>query len=151
MILARGKEALDRIQSSYTKTARVVVGDMADLSLPQKAVDVAIKEFGRLDGLVLNHGVLPPVTTIGNCDLGAWKENFDVNFFSAVAFVSKRYEVINYLGLQLVGQGCSPIPSTQQRSHPLHLIRGRSHWLWQLGSVRCFEGCIESPYKNAVY
>lgn len=88
VILARGKEALEKLQSDHPKQVRVVAGDMADLSLAQTAVEVAEKEFGQIDGLVINHGVLPPVTTIEKCDIEAWKQNFDVNFFSAVAFVS---------------------------------------------------------------
>ncbi|MCJ1425951.1 hypothetical protein MMC29_003852 [Sticta canariensis] len=86
VILARGKEALEELQSEYPKQVRTVAGDMADFSLAQTAVELTIKEFGQIDGLVINHGSLPPVTTVGNCDIEAWKQNFNVNFFSAVAF-----------------------------------------------------------------
>lgn len=61
---------------------------MANFSLAQEALNVAIKEFGQLDGLVINHGMLPPVTNIEMSEIEAWKHNFDVNFFSAVAMVS---------------------------------------------------------------
>ena len=60
---------------------------MADFSLAQEAVDLTMKEFGQLDGLIINHGMLPPVSKIADSDVGAWKKSFDVNFFSAVAFV----------------------------------------------------------------
>lgn len=95
VILARGKEALEKLQSEYPRQVRVVAGDMADFSLAQTAVEVTMKEFGQIHGLIINHGVLPPVTTIGNCDIEAWKENFNVNFFSAVAFVSAKTKAIN--------------------------------------------------------
>ena len=67
-------------------------GDLADLSLPQKAVDLALKSFGRLDGLLLNHGILGQVGKIAQADLQEWKNGFDINFISLVGFVSKRFE-----------------------------------------------------------
>ena len=95
VILARGKEALEELQSEYPKQVRTVAGDMADFSLAQTAVELTMKEFGQIDGLVINHGSLPPVTTVGNCDIEAWKQNFNVNFFSAVAFVSVNGKTID--------------------------------------------------------
>lgn len=88
VVLARSKHLLDKIQAQYPQQVRVVVGDMSNLSLAQKAVDVTIQEFGRMDGIVINHGILTPVSPVADCDLEAWKNTFDVNFFSAVAFVS---------------------------------------------------------------
>lgn len=66
---------------------RFVAGDLADFALGQKAVDLAVSEFGRLDGLVVNHGILEPVTRVRDSEAEAWRRNFDVNFFSAVAIV----------------------------------------------------------------
>lgn len=106
-MLARGKEALEKLQSQYPKQVRVVIGDIADLSLAQSTADVAIKEFGQINGLVVNHGVLPPVNPVGDADIESWKHNFDVNFFSAVALVCVRKTSSIYLGLLYLGQGCS--------------------------------------------
>lgn len=88
VVLARSEDVLGKIQAQYPQQVRVVVGDMSNLALAQRAVDVTIQEFGRMDGIVINHGVLKPVNPIADCDIEAWKHNFDVNFFSAVAFVS---------------------------------------------------------------
>jgi NAD(P)-dependent dehydrogenase (short-subunit alcohol dehydrogenase family) len=85
--VARSKAPLEALQSQYPKQVRFVAGDLADFSLGQKAVDLAIKEYGQLDGLVVNHGILEPVTRVGDSDAEEWRKNFDVNFFSAVAIV----------------------------------------------------------------
>lgn len=90
VVLARGKEALEKLCSQYPNQVRVVAGDLADLSLAQIAIDVTKKEFGRIHGLVLNHGTLPPVGNVAEIDIKAWKHHFDINFFSAVAFVWVR-------------------------------------------------------------
>lgn len=58
------------------------------LSLPERAVEVALKRFGGLDGLVVNHGTLGPVTRLVDCDLKEWREGVEVNFISVLALVS---------------------------------------------------------------
>jgi NAD(P)-dependent dehydrogenase (short-subunit alcohol dehydrogenase family) len=37
--------------------------------------------------LVINHGTLSPVKRIADSDPSEWRSTYDVNFFSAVAFV----------------------------------------------------------------
>lgn len=86
--MARSQEPLQNLKSKYRKQVEVLSGDLADLSLPQKAVDLALKSFGRLDGMVLNHGILGQVGKIEQADLQEWKKGFDVNFISLVGFVS---------------------------------------------------------------
>ena len=39
-------------------------------------------KFGRLDSLVLNHGVLDPVTPLAEAKAEDWVKGFNVNFFS---------------------------------------------------------------------
>jgi NAD(P)-dependent dehydrogenase (short-subunit alcohol dehydrogenase family) len=50
-------------------------------------IDRAIKAFGRLDGIVINHGVLLPMQKIADANVKEWKQVFDANFFSALALV----------------------------------------------------------------
>ena len=88
MASARNKAALDSFEAESPQQVRTVAGDMADLSLAPKIVQLAQKEFGQLDGLVINHGMLEPVQRIANWTAEEWKRHFDINFFSAVALVS---------------------------------------------------------------
>ncbi|OKP08292.1 hypothetical protein PENSUB_5659 [Penicillium subrubescens] len=86
VVVARSVEPLEKLKEQYSKQVEVVNGDLADFSLAQKAVDAAIKSFGQLDGVVLNHGILGQVGKIAAADVDQWKKDFDVNFFSLVAF-----------------------------------------------------------------
>ena len=52
----------------------------------EKPVLAAIERFGRLDGLVLNHGTLE-AGRVAEMDVACWKRQFDVNFFSCVGLV----------------------------------------------------------------
>jgi len=50
----------------------VLAGDLADSSLPSKAVELAMGRWGRLDALIVNHGGLDPVKKVG-CYLASWE------------------------------------------------------------------------------
>ena len=52
--------------------------------------ELAVKTYGRLDGLVVNHGVLSPMKRIADSTPEEWSKLYDANVFSAVAFV--RYD-----------------------------------------------------------
>jgi NADP-dependent 3-hydroxy acid dehydrogenase YdfG len=86
--VARSKAPLEELKSRYPQQVQFITGDLAQFNLAQETVDLTLKEFGKIDGLIINHGVLDPVATVGNSEPEAWKEAFDINFFSAIAFVS---------------------------------------------------------------
>ena len=89
LVLSRSEKPLEDLRAQYPKQVRVLTGDMANFALAKEAVELTKKEFGQINGAIINHGCLPPVTRVVDSDPEAWKHNFDVNFFSAVAFVSQ--------------------------------------------------------------
>lgn len=56
----------------------------------QQVTDLAVKAFGRLDGLVINHGVLSPMKKIIDSDVDDWRRLYDANVFSALALVTNQ-------------------------------------------------------------
>lgn len=46
-----------------------------------------MSRWGRVDGLIVNHGVLDPVKKISESFVAEWKEAFDINFFGSLALV----------------------------------------------------------------
>lgn len=112
---------------------QIVTGDLGDLSLAQQAVDLAAKEFGRLDGLIVNHGMIEPVAKIRDCKPEDWKRTFDVNLISAVAFVSIDKAIV------LVATEREPRPSlrflslTSTRDASSSLLREQLSGLSALG------------------
>ncbi|KAF9154811.1 hypothetical protein BG015_011925 [Linnemannia schmuckeri] len=92
--VARSQVALQEL-SNHIETElqlkdrfKYVVGDITVESTASEIVDVASKSWGgRLDGLVLNAGILEPLAPIANANVKDWKHNFDVNFFSIVTLV----------------------------------------------------------------
>jgi NADP-dependent 3-hydroxy acid dehydrogenase YdfG len=92
VVIARSVEPLQKLKEQYNNQVEVLNGDLADFSLAQKAVDTAIKTFGQLDGMVLNHGLLGQIGKISEADPQQWKEGFDINFISLVAFVRASHK-----------------------------------------------------------
>ena len=76
-MLARSAQPLQKLKDEFPKQVEVLNGDLADFSLGPKAVDLALKTFGRLDGLVLNHGMLGQVGNISEADPEQWKQGLD--------------------------------------------------------------------------
>ena len=88
MVVSRTAASLQKLKDEYGKQVEFLTGDLVDFSFAQKAVDLAIKSFGQLDGLVLNHGTLGQVGKVAEADPEQWKQGFDINFISLIAFVS---------------------------------------------------------------
>lgn len=85
VVLARTESPLRELERQYPGQVAVLAGDLADPSLGKKAVDLAQQHWQRLDGLIINHGVLEPVKRVTNSSVDEWRTAFDVNFFSAIA------------------------------------------------------------------
>ena len=85
--VARSEEPLQKLQANAHDQVRYITGDLRDFTVAQKAVDLAVTEFGSLDGMVINHGVMTKASRLENSNLEEWKFDYDVNVFSAVAFV----------------------------------------------------------------
>lgn len=86
-MVARSRGPLEEIAKQSGDQVEVLAADLGDTSTGQKAVDAALARWSRLDGLVVNHGMLEPVARIADADLNEWKNAFNVNVFSAVSLV----------------------------------------------------------------
>lgn len=84
-LAARSSPPLQTLSQQYPHQTAILTGDLADLSLAQKAVDLTLQTFGRLDGVIVNHGVLDPVNKVGDSSAEEWRDAYNINFFSAVA------------------------------------------------------------------
>ena len=61
-----------------------------DMGAPGAAAEIAaavLAAYGRLDAIVVNHGVLDPVARLVDADVDEWRRAFDVNFFGVVHLV----------------------------------------------------------------
>lgn len=103
VIVSRSEQALKAIKDEHPSQVAYLAADLTDLAvripeqpwrrytdIPQiapKVTDLAVQTFGRLDGLVVNHGILTPIKRIADSTVEEWKKIYDANFFSALALV----------------------------------------------------------------
>ncbi|KAL1650267.1 hypothetical protein SLS58_001078 [Diplodia intermedia] len=87
VVVARSKEPLERLRAEHPEQVQLLSGDLADFSIGKQAADLALQHWNRLDGLVVNHGVLEPVKRICDTEPEEWRAAFDVNVFSAIALI----------------------------------------------------------------
>ncbi|RUS19392.1 hypothetical protein BC937DRAFT_87567 [Endogone sp. FLAS-F59071] len=93
--VARSEPALQALQEEAERAGHaherveIVVGDVTDEGVAERAVKVALDRWGRLDGVVANAGVLEPIGSIAATSIDDWKRLFDVNFFSIITLVQK--------------------------------------------------------------
>jgi NADP-dependent 3-hydroxy acid dehydrogenase YdfG len=87
--MSRTSAPLLALQTQYgSSRVEVLAGDMADFTLGPKAVELAIKKWGRLDAIVVNHGGLEPVKRVGDASVEEWRAAFDSGVFGGVGLVS---------------------------------------------------------------
>ncbi|KAK6530950.1 hypothetical protein TWF281_007780 [Arthrobotrys megalospora] len=55
--------------------------------IPTAIVNAAVSKWGRIDALLLNHGVLDPLAKVDVAELEDWEANYRVNFFSNVQLI----------------------------------------------------------------
>lgn len=85
VLVARSEEPLRDLKTQYPNQVAFLAGDLSDFTLSKKAVDLAISTWKRLDGVIVNHGVLDPVKKLADSTAEEWRSAFDKTFFSAVA------------------------------------------------------------------
>lgn len=87
VVVARTEAPLLELKEQYGTQVQVVCGDITDPQVAHRALAQALLSYSKLDGLVINHGVLPPVTRLDQFCHREWVKAYDINFFSAVELV----------------------------------------------------------------
>ncbi|KAL0636008.1 hypothetical protein Q9L58_005037 [Maublancomyces gigas] len=89
LAVARSSAPLEKLKSEYPGQFEFVAGDLGNPATARAAVEKAVSVFGRIDSLIINHGVLDPVSKISDANVEEWRRSFDIGFFSAVDLVKE--------------------------------------------------------------
>ncbi|KAJ1969569.1 hypothetical protein IWQ62_000540 [Dispira parvispora] len=61
-----------------------VAGDLCDPKVCQQLVEKVTTQFGGLDGVVHNAGIIEPIARISDVSIEEWRRQYDVNVLAAV-------------------------------------------------------------------
>ncbi|KAH7138989.1 hypothetical protein B0J11DRAFT_32427 [Dendryphion nanum] len=87
VLVSRTHAALDQLHFQYPDQVEVLAGDVSDFALGEKAVEIAVSRWGRLDSVIVNHGTLDPVKKVADVGVEEWRRAFDVNVFAGIAVI----------------------------------------------------------------
>lgn len=79
VLAARTGQHIEDLAASIGHHAVPVVCDVSDFGQVQRAVDICVERFGRLDALIGNAGVIDPISHLGSADPAAWGHMIDIN------------------------------------------------------------------------
>ncbi|KAI2604745.1 NAD(P)-binding protein [Hypoxylon fragiforme] len=88
-LVARTEKDLQALKTQHPSSVDFMTADLADLKVAPAVIQSALKAFHKIDGIVINHGVLAPITRIFEADAEEWRRAYDINVFSAVALVKE--------------------------------------------------------------
>ena len=81
---ADGLQAVARDVQALGAQALPFVGDVTQVADCQQAVDRAVDQFGQIDALINNAGVIEPIAPLASGDPEAWGQNLAVNLLGPV-------------------------------------------------------------------
>ena len=82
VLVARNKSELDKIVTEIANgggKAIACAGDVSRFQDVQTAIALAVSEFGGIDLLVNNAGLIDPISRLAESDVDAWNQVIDVN------------------------------------------------------------------------
>jgi NAD(P)-dependent dehydrogenase (short-subunit alcohol dehydrogenase family) len=85
-LVARSQKDLDIVGSDVERLggeALICAADVSDANACREVVDKTLANFGRLDALVNNAGIIQPISPIAQADPNQWRYNFEVNLMGA--------------------------------------------------------------------
>ncbi len=89
-LVARSEENLQQVAADVRRlggSAHVIAADVSDLHACHSAVESTLAQFGRIDALVNNAGVVQPLAPIADTKPDEWRRSIEVNLFAAYYMV----------------------------------------------------------------
>ncbi|TFB01091.1 putative oxidoreductase [Trichoderma ghanense] len=93
VVTARSEEQLQKFKDAHPGQVEYLAGDITSSGIAEKLVDLAVASFGRLDGVVINHGILEPAK-LASASMDDIRRHYEINFFSYVAMAKASLDEV---------------------------------------------------------
>ncbi|KAI9681535.1 MAG: hypothetical protein M1817_002819 [Caeruleum heppii] len=87
LLISRNTSPLQSLYEEYPARVDLLSADISDYNTAATAIRVVTKKWGRLDGVVINHGVMDPVGKVADVGGRGWEEAFKTNVFGGVELI----------------------------------------------------------------
>ncbi len=162
--VARRKERLDALVESISGAAGKVIPFVADVSIPENSdamIDLAVQEFGRLDVLVNNAGVMDDMSPIGDLTNEQLKKLYDINVFAPIFSMRKAVNLFLAQGgggsiVNIASLGCIKVvagPAYCSSKAALVSVSKNTAYMYMLQNIRCnviAPGGIRTEISNSM-
>lgn len=143
LLAARSLDACETIAAEIRAaggTASAIACDVADAGHVQRAVDMAVDQFGNLDILVNNAGVIEPVARIGESDPDNWSQVVDINLKGVY------YGMQAALAPMMAQGGGTVITVSSGAAHGP--MEGWSHYCATKAAAHMLTRCLHNEYAD---
>ncbi|KAK0729711.1 hypothetical protein B0H67DRAFT_596042 [Lasiosphaeris hirsuta] len=89
VLVSRSTDQLKALKEQFPSQVEYLAADLTLPDTASKAAQLALTSFGTLNGLVINHAMLAPMTRLENSSIDEWKQLYEANVFSALALVKE--------------------------------------------------------------
>jgi NADP-dependent 3-hydroxy acid dehydrogenase YdfG len=87
--VARTESALEQLAAQSPGQLLPLAEDLSNLAVGKDIVDATLKQWQRIDGIIINHGTLDPIKRVADTTAEEWRSAFDINVFSGIGLVCK--------------------------------------------------------------
>lgn len=81
-VITISRTVTDDLRALQCPHLDIIQGDVADREISKLAIDTAVAKHGKLDSIVLNHGILCPIGRVSDVDVSQVMQNMNINFVS---------------------------------------------------------------------
>ncbi|MBS1877931.1 MAG: SDR family oxidoreductase [Actinobacteria bacterium] len=140
---ARSTERLQELAGEVTALDRSCLVVTADMTVEEEVRGIAaqaVAEFGRVDVLVNNAGMIYPKTNLVDFDFGVWREVMEVNLLSVVALCHAVLPV-------MISQSAGKIINLSSIGGK-HPNAGQTPYKASKAAIINFTGCLAAEVKQ---
>lgn len=100
--VSRSEEAMSLLAKQHPDRFTYVTGDLVQEETSKAVIKKAIDTYGHIHGVVLNAGVLDPVSSCANANIDAWRRLYEINVLSPLSLASKAIPYLRFTEGRLV-------------------------------------------------
>lgn len=82
--------------------ATTIAGDLITRNFPEQLASAVLGEFGRIDAVVNNAGIVGEVSPIAHTSAGMWRQVYETNVFAPVACITAALPALRAAGGRVV-------------------------------------------------